>query len=98
MFGQGGAFGLQIHLPGHSQVANQLDLRGFCRKVEEKKFGAAADVLEAVFCQTAVQFGGVEWTNGSFSMNEDLFDALAGDRFLQMPRQYFDFGQFRHGC
>lgn len=87
VFRQGGALGLQIHSPGHSQVANQLDLRGFCREVEEKKFGAAADVLEAVFCQAAVQFSGIDGPDGSFPMNEDLFDASAGKRFLQMPRQ-----------
>ena len=67
-------------------MANQLDLRGFCREVEEEEFGAAADVLEAVFCQAAVQFGGVDGTNGSFPMNNDLFDAPAGKRFLQVSR------------
>lgn len=87
VFRQGGAPGLQIHSSGHPQVADQLDLRGFCREVKEKKFGAAADVLEAVFCQAAVQFGGVERTNGSFSMNDDLLDASDGKHFLQMPRQ-----------
>ena len=55
--------------------------------MEEKKFGAAADVLEAVFCQAAVQFSGVDRANGSFPMNDDLLDAPAGKRFLQMPRQ-----------
>lgn len=67
-------------------------MEDFAERGEEEEFGAAADVLEVVFCQTSFQFGGVNGQDGSFPMNEELFDALAGKRFLQASCQYFDFG------
>ncbi len=62
------------------------------RSVLSFSFGAAVDVLEVVLCQALFQFGGVNGLDRSFPMNENLFDASAGKRFLQALCQYFDFG------
>ena len=44
-----------------------------------------------VFYEASFQFDGVNGPDGSFPMNEELFDAPAGKRYLQAPCQYFDF-------
>ena len=73
-------------------MADYLYLEEFRQEGKEEEFGEAADVLEVVFYQASFQFGGVNRPDGSFPMNEELFDAPAGKRFLQAPCQYFDFG------